>query len=92
MGTKAHGFHSIAPRCVRATRWGRASVTQGDLVSCEGKVDDAAEGLVSWPAAARASVSQNSRFERLSMGLPFVSRWRRRRPDNRPVRPPPPHR
>ena len=38
MGTKAHGFHSVAPRCVRATRWGRASVTQGGLVSSEGKV------------------------------------------------------
>src|ERR1700741_5054067 len=38
MGTKAHGFHSVAPRCVRATRWGRTSVTQGDLVSSEGKV------------------------------------------------------
>src|SRR5262249_27248769 len=38
MGTKAHGFHSVAPRCVRTTRWGRASVTQGDLVSSEGKV------------------------------------------------------
>src|SRR5215470_5811725 len=37
MGTKAHGFHSVAPRCVRTTRWGRASVTQGDLVSSEGK-------------------------------------------------------
>src|SRR6516165_12070100 len=31
MGTTAHGFHSVAPRCVRATRWGRTSVTQGDL-------------------------------------------------------------
>jgi hypothetical protein len=37
-GTKAHGFHSVAPRCVRATRWGRTSLTQEDLVSSEGKV------------------------------------------------------
>src|SRR3954451_8708566 len=32
MGAKAHGFLPVAPRCVRATRWGRASVTQGGLV------------------------------------------------------------
>src|SRR3954451_6449790 len=38
MGAKAHGFHPVAPRCVRATRWGRASVTQGGLVSSIGKV------------------------------------------------------
>ena len=37
LGAKAHGFHPVAPRCVRATRWGRASVTQGDLVSSIGK-------------------------------------------------------
>ena len=37
-GAKAHGFHPVAPRCVRATRWGRASVTQGGLVSSIGKV------------------------------------------------------
>src|SRR3954471_23343816 len=38
MGAKAQGFHPVAPRCVRATRWGRASVTQGGLVSSIGKV------------------------------------------------------
>ena len=35
MEAKAYGFHPVAPRCVRATRWGRARVTQGDLVSSE---------------------------------------------------------
>src|SRR3954452_5121800 len=38
LGAKAQGFHPVAPRCVRATRWGRASVTQGGLVSSIGKV------------------------------------------------------
>jgi len=37
-GDEGAGFHSVAPRCVRATRWGRTSVTQGDLASSEGKV------------------------------------------------------
>ena len=37
-GGEGIGFHSVAPRCVRATRWGRASMTQGGLVSSDGKV------------------------------------------------------
>src|SRR3954453_13365053 len=36
MGAKAQGFHPVAPRCVRATRWGRASGTQGGLVCPSG--------------------------------------------------------
>ena len=37
-GGEGTWFHPVAPRCVRATRWGRASVTQGGLVSSIGKV------------------------------------------------------
>jgi hypothetical protein len=37
-GGEDMGFHSVAPRCLRAIRWGRASVTQGGLVSSNGKV------------------------------------------------------
>ena len=37
-GAKAHGFLSVAPRCLRTTRWGRALVTQGGLVLSKGQV------------------------------------------------------
>src|SRR5215467_9018052 len=36
-GGEGAWVHSVAPRCVRATRWGRALVTQGDLASSKGK-------------------------------------------------------
>src|SRR5215469_12807005 len=38
MGAKAHGFLSVAPRCLRTTRWGSALVTQGGLVLSKGQV------------------------------------------------------
>jgi hypothetical protein len=44
-GAKTFGFHSVAPRCLRATRWGRASVTQGSLISSDGKVLQRAASL-----------------------------------------------
>ena len=41
MGAKAHWFHPIAPRCVRATRWGRDASDPGrpGIVRAEGKVE-----------------------------------------------------
>ena len=41
MGAKAHWFHPIAPRCVRATRWRRDASDPGrpGIVRAEGKVE-----------------------------------------------------
>ena len=41
MMAKALGFHSIAPRCVRATRWGRDASDPGrpGIVRVEGRVE-----------------------------------------------------
>ena len=96
IGAKAHWFHPIAPRCVRATRWRRDASDPGrpGIVRAEGKVEmmwhPQTKGRATEktnidlePCAVGADISELG-TEQPSLGLAIQAQWRSGRGRNDP--------